>query len=390
MPLQQLAIEHKVAKLLLAAAGLLIASLVLNFWFDRAASTTEQARADSAARIGLLAEYYADLVDAETGQRGYVISGRGAYLAPYDAARRKLADTARRVRAAYDGDRAAEPHLARLADLEVLKLREMQAVIDARQARGAEAARNMVLDDTGLHYMDEMRRLIQGLRSREEETFHGLSEQNRSLRLRLLISQGSVLALALACGFGLYRSLRRQGARREALAEQLRREAREDHVTELPNRRQFYDELERAIDRARRTGDQRAVFFIDLDGFKAVNDALGHDTGDELLREVARQLIDTVRKGDFVARIGGDEFAVVTDAPDCDTVRALARRMIAALEAPLLPAHPEHRISASIGVSVYPLDAPAAEELVAKADTAMYSAKREGKGQVRWIGELQA
>jgi len=152
-----------------------------------------------------------------------------------------------------------------------------------------------------------------------------------------------------------------------------------DALTDLPNRLLFQEHLEQAIARARRGNQAVAVLFVDLDDFKLVNDSHGHTTGDELLRVVADRLRDAVRATDVVARLGGDEFLVLVADIDLEGAAEAAERVAAniraALSAPVLLALGELYTHASIGASLYPADADSAEELLSKADIAMYRAK---------------
>ncbi len=164
--------------------------------------------------------------------------------------------------------------------------------------------------------------------------------------------------------------------------ETIRRLAYTDVATDLPNRRLFGDRLERAIAQAKRDGGIVGVLFLDLDGFKAVNDLYGHDAGDEVLRLIARRLTNVVRESDTVARYGGDEFLVLLpslSAPDGAAV--VARKILRALEAPIDLEGRQVRVSASIGISLYPIDADNGTALIEKADVAMYRAKKRGKSQ---------
>lgn len=158
------------------------------------------------------------------------------------------------------------------------------------------------------------------------------------------------------------------------------RQANFDHLTGLPNRQLFEERFARALGRAKREGHRLAVLFIDLDGFKPVNDTWGHAAGDAVLVEVARRLLDNVRESDIAARLGGDEFVVVlTEAVDRSGVVIAARNLLQALAVPY--ALPEGRadVSASIGVAFYPEDGLAAEALLTVADQAMYRAKAAGR-----------
>ncbi|HEX6015093.1 MAG TPA: sensor domain-containing diguanylate cyclase [Geminicoccaceae bacterium] len=152
-----------------------------------------------------------------------------------------------------------------------------------------------------------------------------------------------------------------------------------DHLTGLANRALFERELERACRRAKRAGTSLALLFLDLDGFKAVNDSLGHAAGDELLRQLARRLLATLREADVVARFGGNEFAVIaTDhAGPSDFLRVVGR-VEALFEEPFTVEDAPVRLGASIGVALCPEDARDAANLLARADAAMYLAKRAG------------
>jgi len=159
----------------------------------------------------------------------------------------------------------------------------------------------------------------------------------------------------------------------------LAHQAHHDLLTGLANRRLLYDNLTRALAVARREGSMVAVLFIDLDGFKASNDRLGHLTGDRFLKAVAARLRERVRPSDTVARIGGDEFAIILSAvAKAEHAAEIAQDI---LEGCLRPYHvdgDELRASASIGVALSPLDANDADGLLRAADAAMYKSKEDG------------
>jgi diguanylate cyclase (GGDEF)-like protein/PAS domain S-box-containing protein len=154
-----------------------------------------------------------------------------------------------------------------------------------------------------------------------------------------------------------------------------------DSLTGLANRTGLSPALEQAVERARRRGTKLAGVFIDLDGFKQVNDLYGHDAGDRFLVEVARRLRASVRASDLVARLGGDEFFVVLEeVQDKAAVEMVVRKLLAEAVRPYdLTGGRQARVSASVGVSLFPDDSPDAAGLVKHADTAMYSAKQAGK-----------
>ena len=157
-----------------------------------------------------------------------------------------------------------------------------------------------------------------------------------------------------------------------------------DPLTDLPNRRFFTDLCTDTIDRATRDGTPFAMFAIDLDDFKLVNDLHGHAAGDELIRTVARRIAGVVREEDVVARIGGDEFALIDRSPDQPArSAALAERLRSALAEPVRLEDVEVMTNASIGIATYPADGEDIEDLLRNADTAMYHAKADGKGGTR-------
>jgi diguanylate cyclase (GGDEF)-like protein/PAS domain S-box-containing protein len=159
---------------------------------------------------------------------------------------------------------------------------------------------------------------------------------------------------------------------------ELEHRASHDPLTGLPNRHQLQCELQYAIAHAARTGDGLAVLYLDLDGFKEVNDRGGHDAGDRLLREVAQRLQQGLRKGDLVARVGGDEFvALLPGCHDAEAARAVADGLRACLSPPFTLPDGLFRLDASVGIACFPADGSDPDTLLAHADRAMYAAKRQ-------------
>ncbi|MCW8930629.1 MAG: EAL domain-containing protein [Gammaproteobacteria bacterium] len=155
-----------------------------------------------------------------------------------------------------------------------------------------------------------------------------------------------------------------------------------DTLTKLPNRTLFYDRLNQAINQADRLKKKAVVFFMDLDGFKAVNDSLGHDVGDLLLKTVAKRLKSLVRKVDTVSRIGGDEFTIIAnDVEKHEQITILAEKILKAFVEPFIIENRKLYSSTSVGISVFPDDGLRGSDLLKYADTAMYEAKESGRNQ---------
>jgi len=171
-----------------------------------------------------------------------------------------------------------------------------------------------------------------------------------------------------------------QAILRHEAEEQIRHMATHDSLTDLPSLRLAEDRLNMAMRIARRTKTQAAVMFIDLDGFKTVNDTLGHDAGDDVLIETARRLRSTIRETDTVVRIGGDEFLVILPGlQSSKDVEDIARKLIAAVSKPVELKETAARIGASIGIALYPEHANDSDSLIKLADSAMYKVKSSGK-----------
>jgi diguanylate cyclase (GGDEF)-like protein/PAS domain S-box-containing protein len=164
-------------------------------------------------------------------------------------------------------------------------------------------------------------------------------------------------------------------ARKQAEAE-LSRIALYDKLTGLPNRVMFHDYFAKALARAERGNHRVALLFLDLNGFKSVNDTLGHLAGDHLLRSVAARLSSCVREGDLVSRLGGDEFTIVLEDCQANPPLTYAEKIIRVIEAPFDLGGQTAQISASIGIALYPDSAMNQDTLIHLADTAMYAAKK--------------
>ena len=165
-------------------------------------------------------------------------------------------------------------------------------------------------------------------------------------------------------------------------------QAYHDALTKLPNRVLFEDRLQQAITNAEKHHEKLGLLFIDLDNFKQINDTLGHQYGDEVLKIVAKRLLSCIRKEDTLARLGGDEFTIlILDLKTSESVAKVAQKIIESLKPPIAFSKHELHISASIGISLYPKDSKSKHDLLKYADTAMYKAKDEGRNNYQFYSE---
>ena len=190
--------------------------------------------------------------------------------------------------------------------------------------------------------------------------------------------------------FAGYRGIARDITQSRQAEEKIRRLAHFDELTGLPNRTMFMQTLQRAFSLAQRRGKEFALFFIDLDRFKNINDSLGHESGDRLLQDVARRLRHHLRESDTVARLGGDEFVVlVEDSADPRELNAIAQNILNAVGRPCVLSGQEYHVTGSIGISTFPADGQDPATLLKNADIAMYLAKDRGKNNFQFYSAQQ-
>jgi two-component system CheB/CheR fusion protein len=200
-----------------------------------------------------------------------------------------------------------------------------------------------------------------------------------SMQSKVLLLSKSTLLSELDSKKDLEKLLREK---LEELNEDLFNSAYYDSLTKLPNRAYFFDRLEDIISMHNRNKKLFGLMYIDLDGFKIINDSAGHDAGDTVLKSVASRMREVLRKHDIVARLGGDEFAIVVkECEHLEQLGLIARKIIKAIEIPVaIQDNKRVELSASIGITIFPKDGKNREELVKHADMSMYEVKNSGKG----------
>ncbi len=240
------------------------------------------------------------------------------------------------------------------------------------------------LDPLRLVVFIQGREKVVEISARSEELLQTISNGSRYL-LAPVLTAGLLLLLftaELRRSRKLATALTEESMHLRTASEQLAHEVGHDHLTGLPNRALLEEFLSQSLARARRNGSELALFFLDLDRFKPVNDSLGHSVGDDMLRMVASRLSSSVRETDIVARVGGDEFVVLFEGLDEAGQLEAAHRLLANLHQPFPIANQTLFIGASIGISRYPSGGTEPHQLMRNADAAMYNAKRQGHDTV--------
>lgn len=249
-------------------------------------------------------------------------------------------------------------------------------------AKDEVLGRNMNMLSSGRQGQDFYRALWRALRTEGRWSGDLWNRRKNGEEYAEYLTINAVLADdgAVHCFIGVFSDVTKQ-KRSEAF---IWHQAHYDSLTGLPNRQHFHIRLQEAIVRAAEYGTAVALVMLDLDFFKEVNDTLGHDKGDELLRQVSSRLSKAVREADTVARLGGDEFTlIVVDIGDASAVDRIVRNLLRVLSAPYTLGAHTAEISASLGVTLYPQDGQDATELLKNADLAMYAAKESGRNQYR-------
>jgi diguanylate cyclase (GGDEF)-like protein len=320
------------------------------------------------------------LVELESGQRGYLLTGDAAYLDFYNQARRDLAVALTALDKAFAADALRSADIAEVTRLARAKedeaARSVQLRLEGRQAAALDAA---IADEgrplreavrTTLHSLaDQLRVALADLDGQQTEKFRHIYAL---LAVVVLVVDISVIVAIMSLSTSIQR-MREQQREEE-------HKAMHDALTGLPNRRYLSEWLGMALAAARRAGQPLAVLYFDLDGFKLVNDRFGHEAGDRVLQVTATRLRRTLRASDFISRLGGDEFvAVLADGPSVPVVSMLIARLQTELGKPPIAELEDGAVSASIGTAWFPDDGDAVDALLAAADRAMYAAKQTRK-----------
>ena len=319
----------------------------------------------------------------DSSEQNYVITGKESDLTPYRAGIVEI-----EAEVAYlAGRRSEHPELARrfieLHEVARKYVADERRIVDARRIAGEPVAREMVKKQFGDASHDQLLQITYQLLVSARKQMEALEAEQIAYGdkvRRLILALISSAAFILIFLYGLLQRL--SNAQRIAQA-QFAHQAMHDSLTGLRNRPAVMEHIDKKL----ADGDEAslgglALLLLDLDGFKAVNDNLGHDAGDALLKQAANRIEAALRDSDYVARLGGDEFLIVVpQVSDQETAERVGKKLVDAVGVPYMLTGNEVRVTASIGISLFPQDARDREALMKCADLALYEAKRAGRNR---------
>jgi diguanylate cyclase (GGDEF)-like protein len=369
-------IRYGIAAIVLCGIVVLIAGMQVASW-TREAVVLSARQSLISAQLLELRNLQDGFFDLETGQRGYLLTGDDLYLQSYAEGQRGFSQASARLQQLFRDDPSVLRQVDALAALGRQKAAQAAQAIDLRKKSGLAAVladpQQRPSVEVMIQFRSAMKTLIAELdKARADVIAREVAGYQTISTLGLDVNALVFLLVVVGIGF-LSLSIHRLNE----LQRDREQEAMHDALTGLPNRRYLSEWLAVALSAAKRSGRPLTLLFLDLDGFKGVNDHFGHAAGDRVLRSIGERLRQAMRKSDFVARLGGDEFvAGLPDAPP-PALSLLIDRVQRSISSAPIPELEDGAISASIGVAWFPGDGEDAAALIAAADRAMYEVKEQ-------------
>jgi diguanylate cyclase len=331
------------------------------------------------------------ITNAESGQRGYLLTGHTLFLDTFEQGRMDTQTVIASFEKQSVGFDEVHSELEQLKQLVHKKFYALDQNIQVQLHAGSYAAHLSLSKDQGRELMKQINDLLNKVDDTLEKLRTNFEQEIRERMIAAVVGAIFLCILIICVLVFSYRNttqLLGQMLKSQAVTKKLTHQADHDLLTDLPNRRSVNDHLQSIYQLARHDSKPFAIFFMDLDGFKHVNDQYGHEVGDALLIEVANMFRKVLRQTDFLARQGGDEFVLVvsTYLYRMELVQ-LAQRLIQLFARPVLVRDIPLNIGVSIGIAEYPRHGKQVKQLLHAADKAMYVSKKNGKNSYSFDGE---
>jgi diguanylate cyclase (GGDEF)-like protein len=357
--------------------ALLTSTLVFAQQFDMVVKD----RAKEEHTISVLAQGHRlleDLEMAETGQRGFLLTGNERYLKPYFLGMQDANAAITALRTAVKDDQQTLQIVDDIDREKDLKLVELERTIILKKDGRDKDAIGVVKTDLGQNYMDDIRAdvnllMVQWRKLRTD----AYTDAQRRITFTLIAFAGMGFVIITILAWSIW-TQRNAYEEIQAHVEHLDHQATHDPLTDLYNRRKLLSDLDGLADL---TDTTVGLIYIDIDGFKSVNDKMGHEVGDQLLRKLANAFKKITRSSDTLARIGGDEFVfLIPDYQNDEMLIEIAKRIIKSVEV-ISKAEYNGLVNASLGIATYQSRVSSVHDLLTAADGAMYKSKRSGRGR---------
>ena len=338
-----------------------------------------------------LKDVQGNLAGAETELRGYILTGERQRLDQAHALVERAGLPVQALRARPEAIPEQRYRVEALDALIVEELERLGKLIEIDRKQGLLAAIRAITATGGATTLRRAEGLTQDLLAEEDVQLAAQTEQSRSSSDLSIITAAVATFFNLALLATVILLARREIRERRQAEEVVKFAATHDPLTGLPNRLLLADRVNRVVVQSRRQGRSAALLFIDLDRFKNINDALGHEAGDRLLQNVADRLVRCVRRSDTVARHGGDEFVVLLEGfQDPRDLTQVAEKILAEVAGPMTIYGKEFQITASVGISTFPADGEDLRALLKNADVAMYRAKQQGNAYQLYAEQMDS
>lgn len=333
------------------------------------------------------------VVKTEAGQRAFLLSNNQAFIANFERGQLEIHRILIEIEAQLNKSKNIDqdglglklkPELQQIKRFIFDDLHNMEVMVKSQVSAGTSKlkAGDQPIDMHLSNAIDDKLSFTRSLLNQQKDSIHQEIEHAIKKAMWVVVTLLVVIVGILFSGYRRTIHLFELAVTSKNAADEFSHDAYHDALTKLPNRRYFEKHLTSVFLHAKRSQQSVALLYLDLDGFKRINDDFGHDTGDEALIYVTEQLKPVLRESDFLARLGGDEFAVVVQHESAlSDLESLTHRIIACFDEQFLANSHLCKLGISIGVSSYPAHVDSVEALINQADSAMYQAKRTGKNR---------